>query len=248
MSELEVLTAQANELSSRVDFWNNAVLVALLITALAAASIVVSQRLAFMRAKQLSDKQEELSTAKEAELRIQIANVAAVAQVETARLSKIAEDERLARIKIEEKIAPRRFTAEQKKTIASKLRVFAGQKTFLRPYKGDTESIELAEDIFDALGPRGAGWDVSFLPIETEQTGADIISGILVGVFPAATKKDKEAAKNLVAAISAERLTIFGPQELPAIREFHISNMKITPERHIDLGSPMVITIGKKPN
>ena len=43
MNELETLTARAGELSSKLNFWNSAVLWALFITALAAAAIVVSQ-------------------------------------------------------------------------------------------------------------------------------------------------------------------------------------------------------------
>jgi len=65
MSELESLTSHATELSSKVDFWNNAVLWALLVTALAASAIVVSQRLAFLRAKELSEVQDRIARIKE---------------------------------------------------------------------------------------------------------------------------------------------------------------------------------------
>ena len=54
MSELESLASRASELTSKVDFWNAAVLWALLITFVAAGAIVFSQRLAFVRAKELS--------------------------------------------------------------------------------------------------------------------------------------------------------------------------------------------------
>jgi uncharacterized iron-regulated membrane protein len=70
MSELESLTTRATELSSRVDFWNNAVIVALVVTALAAVAIVVSQRLAFVRAKQLSDAQDHITRVKESEAKV----------------------------------------------------------------------------------------------------------------------------------------------------------------------------------
>jgi hypothetical protein len=65
MSELESLTSRAAELSTKVDFWNNAVLVALFLTALAAAAIVVAQRKAFVRANELSTVQGSISQIKE---------------------------------------------------------------------------------------------------------------------------------------------------------------------------------------
>ena len=66
MSELESLASRASQLASKVDFWNSAVLWSLLITALAAGAIVVSQRLAFVRAKQLSEVQDDITRIKEA--------------------------------------------------------------------------------------------------------------------------------------------------------------------------------------
>jgi hypothetical protein len=66
MSELDAFTLRATELSSKADFWNNAVLWALALTALAAVAIVVSQRLAFVRAKQLGEVQEKIASIKEA--------------------------------------------------------------------------------------------------------------------------------------------------------------------------------------
>jgi hypothetical protein len=69
MSELELLVARAVVLSSKVDFWNNAVLVVLLIIALAGAAIFVAQRKAFLRAKDLAVVQDKISNLKEAESR-----------------------------------------------------------------------------------------------------------------------------------------------------------------------------------
>jgi hypothetical protein len=98
MSELESLTSRATELSSRADFWNNAVLWALLVTALAAAAIVVSQRLAFVRAKQFSDVQGNIARIKEADAKVERERVAkeladAVARAKEAD-ARIAEAQR----------------------------------------------------------------------------------------------------------------------------------------------------------
>src|ERR1017187_3799796 len=98
MSELDVLTSRAADLSSRVGFWNTAVVWALLITALAAAAIVVSQRLAFVRAKQLVDVQDKMTRIKEADASLERERVAkeladAVARAKEAD-ARIAEAER----------------------------------------------------------------------------------------------------------------------------------------------------------
>src|SRR5437868_788741 len=87
MSELDTLTARAAELSSKADFWNNAVLWALLVTALAAAAIVVSQRLAFLRAKDLSGVQGNITRIKEAGYKLESERVAGELAAAQASLS-----------------------------------------------------------------------------------------------------------------------------------------------------------------
>jgi hypothetical protein len=65
MSELESLASRANELSSKVDFWNSAVIWALFITFLAAGAILISQRLAIVRSRQLETVQGLIAKIKE---------------------------------------------------------------------------------------------------------------------------------------------------------------------------------------
>jgi hypothetical protein len=82
---------------------------------------------------------------------------AARAEKEAAASNEKAEQEHLARVKIEEKLAPRRLTVEQRNNVAGKLRAFAGQKSNLYAYVGDPESITLANDILAAVGRGGLG-------------------------------------------------------------------------------------------
>jgi hypothetical protein len=65
VSEIGRLTARVADFSSKADFWNNGVLLFLVMTALAAAGIVICQRLAFVRAGQTASAQNDLDTAKE---------------------------------------------------------------------------------------------------------------------------------------------------------------------------------------
>lgn len=67
VSEIERLAARVAEFSSKADFWNNGVLIFLIVTALAAAGIVICQRLAFVRAGQMASAQSDLDAAKEHE-------------------------------------------------------------------------------------------------------------------------------------------------------------------------------------
>jgi hypothetical protein len=163
---------------------------------------------------------------------------AANAEREAARLNKIAEDERLARLKIEEKMAPRHLTTEQQRTIASKLRRFAGQGVNLYVHSGDTEIEGIARDIVMALGtPNGAHWVVSSVLERPDRT----IPGILVELR-GADAAARDAAVALVSTLNDERIFAAGPQPTESI------------ERHTvvrgdgsNMNAPIVITIGKKP-
>jgi len=77
---------------------------------------------------------------------------------EAAALRKTAEDERLARIRIEERVAWRRLTKQQQIEIGSRLRRFSGQIASMWYNMGDKEAETLALEIASAL--YGAKWTV----------------------------------------------------------------------------------------
>jgi hypothetical protein len=84
---------------------------------------------------------------------------AAEANREASELRKQAETERLARVKIEEKLAPRHLTTEQKRSIAGKLNRFRGHVVNLMTFSTDAEVVRFSADIEQALaGANGAGW------------------------------------------------------------------------------------------
>ncbi len=64
----------------------------------------------------------------------------AEATARAAEANKKAEEERLERVKIQEKLAPRHLSAEQRQGIAVRLRPFAGTKINVFAYGGDQES------------------------------------------------------------------------------------------------------------
>jgi hypothetical protein len=64
-----------------------------------------------------------------------------------AKLEKEAEQERLARVRIEERLAPRRITAAQHRVIAGLLQKFKGETIMLLPSSTDGEVADFVQDI-----------------------------------------------------------------------------------------------------
>lgn len=106
-----------------------------------------------------------MGNVKEEYLKRDIANAnerSANAELRAAEANEKAEQERLARVQIEEKIAPRRFSSEQKKSLANKLAVWAKPNAFILQHASvaafpDThEANVFAADILSIL--KAAGW------------------------------------------------------------------------------------------
>lgn len=92
--------------------------------------------------------------------RLQIAQAnerAANAEKETARLKRTAEDERIARVRIEERMAPRRITSKQHDEFVSVLIPYSGSVVGLEQL-GEKEATTFAEDILNVLSD--SGWNV----------------------------------------------------------------------------------------
>jgi hypothetical protein len=82
------------------------------------------------------------------------------AHKEAARLTKLAEDERLARVQIEEALAPRRLSEGQELAIGKSLRHFKGQAAQMVYDGGNSEAQAFSIDIWRAL--KQAEWHVYF--------------------------------------------------------------------------------------
>src|SRR5438309_1147337 len=131
------------------------------------------------------------------------------AEQRAAEANEKAEQEKLARVKIEQKVAPRRLTKEQQERIARKLKPFAGQRINVLIYRGDVEAWFIADQIKVALGGiTGAGWIVHSATV-TEFNRA--FSGMMVETTVKANDDSLIAAKLLIAVLSAEHLVVGGP-------------------------------------
>ena len=78
---------------------------------------------------------------------------------DAAKMTKDAEDERLARVKIEERVAWRHLTKEQQSGMAARLKRFSGQWGNVERVSSDVEITSFATDIAQTLS--AAGWHVS---------------------------------------------------------------------------------------
>lgn len=67
----------------------------------------------------------------------------ASANSRAAEAMRIAEQERLARVKIEEKLAWRDLSPEQEKSLSSKMQPFTGQRFKLITYQDDSRNVEV---------------------------------------------------------------------------------------------------------
>lgn len=156
----------------------------------------------------------------------------AKANENAAEANRIAEEERLARVKIEERFSPRRLAKEQQLRIIEKLRPFAGQQFSFAVYP-DPESIDLMRVLESIL--KSAGWiriPSQIGDVEVEGAGIAYASGIFVDVAPADIR------------VLRERISIFDN----ALRnEGLIAQHRMNPELTGKAHNAINIAIGKKP-
>lgn len=193
MSEIQSLTERAESLSQSVDWWNTALIWALVFGAIAAIALVVTTRIGITRAKQLSDVQAELIGAKDRQLAIDLrdkdkkiaeADARAVeAQLELARLT-----------------APRTLSVEQQNRIGEKLKAFHGTTFEVVTYPGEPESVAFSQVIANTLVR--AGW-----ALNSDQGHGFLLglaSGVVVVVGKQAGPQAEQAGTTLVESLISE--------------------------------------------
>jgi hypothetical protein len=190
MSEIQALALRVQGLNQSVDWWNSAMIWALVFAAIAAIAVVVTTRVALARAKQLADVQGELNQAKDAQVALDLRDK----DVKIADALKATEDERMARMQLEGMIQPRAISPAEQKELRGALHRFAGRMVSVRSYALDTEGSRLATIILSVLGAAGvhtsdqrgnlfnlsAGWNVvEGLQIAGPRSQDDLINALL---------------------------------------------------------------------
>src|SRR5262249_44734132 len=119
----------------------------------------------------------------------------AQAQKDAAEARRTAEQERLARVKIEERVAWRRLTKDQQSEIASRLRRFSGETASVWFNQGDIEGSTFASEIASML--QEAKWSLVSPPSSLMTMGAGPVE---TGVTLASTgdKASRDASEVIV--------------------------------------------------
>lgn len=147
---------------------------------------------------------------------------------------RLAERERLERVKIEERLAWRSLAAvDQQQRLVSKLKTFAGIPFTIRVFQ-EPEALRLLNQIVEIL--HSASWAqkpiVAAMEVSTKYgaAGISVDSGIIIRVDQRRAHEFGAAGKALAAALADERLA----------SEFAITTLQFQPE-------VIHIAIGKKP-
>lgn len=241
MPDLSSISGQIEQLENAYTLWNSWAVrftAGAAICAILAAVCAVEYFLTSYRANNISRRLNE-AVKKESRLKDeQRQTEIAMLNLDVAKAQKEVEQEKIARLKIEEKVAPRRLTKEQQETIARKLSPLAGEIINVLIYRGDVEAWFLADQIKIALGgATGAGWIVHSATV-TEFNRA--FSGIVVETTLRADPKTVSAAKALVSVLSAEKLVVRGPSPVLESLRFEAFG-KLSSEAGIHL------VVGNKP-
>jgi hypothetical protein len=153
-TEIQSLTTEIERLNRSVDWWNSAIIVMMVVAALAATGLLITQYVAFKRASLLAQREARLGSIKDNQLAIDLkdkdAKIAVAGQL-AAEANEKAESERLARVQLEEAISWRRLTAESRAKLSSRLTRFSGQYAWLIYNLNDVEAFGFASDLAGAL-------------------------------------------------------------------------------------------------
>ena len=123
---------------------------------------------------------------------------------DVAEANRLAEQDRLARIKIEERLAPRRVIGRDKQHVIALLRSSGHRIIDIVKYKNDAEVATLVHDISEVLTE--SGWT----PTLYEPASSEPIVGITVEIDPQ-NPPTLQAGTALVSTLSIAGLSASGP-------------------------------------
>lgn len=197
----------------RINTWTQiaTVIFGILAASATALKIIAANRLSSLQAAHAAELHARLSKAETAtsavrtslvEARAALDSSAAALQKKVAEARAAAEAERLARLRIEERLADRKLTDAQIRTIAAKVHGFAGQEFEVTTYWELKEAMAIANQVFAALNI--AEW--KYIKPEGGRVLLGGVAGVLVYVHPEARDQTKQAALTLVSTLSHEGL------------------------------------------
>jgi hypothetical protein len=162
---------------------------------------------------------------------------AATANERAANSNKIAEDERLARLQLEAKLAPRSLTPAQQKDLAERLKPFSGTRLDIFIYGETSEMLSIGLTI--ASVANAAGWSVRTWGVSVEM----VVTGTVVGTTSEVDKRIETAANALVLALNHN-----GINSSPGkVFDLPLPGRLTGPPWDSSKAAPMRMLIGSKP-
>jgi hypothetical protein len=150
VSDIQSLTTRVQELSQGVDWWNTTMIWALIFAALAAVAVVLTTRVALVRAKQLGDAQGALIRAKDAQLAVDLRTkdekISDLGIILATQQERAATAER-SLLELQEKVKWRSVTADERnKFLAAAAHIKKGA-VLITTASGDPESLAFANEL-----------------------------------------------------------------------------------------------------
>jgi hypothetical protein len=197
-------------------------------------------------AKANVDAAQSLLAVKQAEANLAGANAraeeakaaSAEANARAAEANKIAEGERLARVKIEEKLAPRSITREQIVGLSKRLKPYAGISIDILQI-GESPEITHFRSLIE-IPLRAAG----LRPLSSTAVGSGSFIGLSVGVLVDANDSEKAVATALLSAFNAEGITA---ENAGVVKREDWPGFVMAPKGEVTNKAPIRIYVGSKP-
>ena len=140
--EIASLTSRATEQNNALDHWNNLIILALIVTALAAIAVVTFQRLANAEAKKLSNTQDKLAEAKDTTFKLELKTKDAELATELK-----AKDEKIAEAGLAAESAKNEAAKANERATASEAKIAQAQK---QSAEQQTKIIQAEQQIAEA--------------------------------------------------------------------------------------------------
>jgi len=177
---------------------------------------------------------------KETQLRPLRAEQARLHAIEIADLGKIAEEakrtaetERLARVQLEERLAPRRLSPDQQATVTVALKPFAGKTVRFDSYGLDAEAAVLGPQLQKALAEANINIDSGLM---TRASGGSIALGVYV------IGKDQDLVRALIIAFLAAKIATSPDDPSPGgFVSFGNSMAATTPDAMVFVGVKPIV-------
>jgi len=242
--EIQALTLRIQHLDQKVDWWNTAMIWALIFAALAAVAVVVTTRMALVRAKQLTDSQADLDRAKDrqssADSHDKDLKIAGLKKESAALLKQL----------VSQGSRPALLYGSNRTAFADKLKPFHDQRVELRYGRTsfnqsfiDNETMGLLT-MLEVVLSQDAKWAVN--PLVTDNISG---TGVEVAISPEASEKTRKAASALWLALHNLPLAMVGDK--PFIRQLtrppqvptYTTNGKLIPLPPLDADTIVVMVL-----